>query len=192
MSATTTTAKADTASSTRVVNSPPSTRRDASQTFLTGVNDRGEVVGFYDVISGRNVIEHGFVYDKGKFDAIDVPGSTSTDVTAINNTGELAGRYTDAHSGQHGFIYDNGKLTTIDVPGAEYVTVTAINSRGEATGFYTDNISDDHGFIYNKGKLLIFDAPGAVVTLPSGINQAGEVVGSYRTGSPNGGLGSHL
>ncbi len=41
---------------------------------------------------------HGFIYDKGTFTTIDLPGAFfGTNLTAINNRGEVAGYYDRQH-----------------------------------------------------------------------------------------------
>ena len=46
---------------------------------------------------------------------INFPGSTATNPTAINDSGQIAGWYADANS-EHGFLWDNGTSTAIDGP----------------------------------------------------------------------------
>ena len=49
-------------------------------------------------------LTHGFLLDtSGSFTTIDVPGSTSTGVFGINNSGQIVGRYVDS-TGVHGFL----------------------------------------------------------------------------------------
>jgi hypothetical protein len=49
-------------------------------------------------------VEHGFVYEKGVYTSIDVPGSTLTFVTGINQQGDIVGNYLDRQNVQHGFV----------------------------------------------------------------------------------------
>jgi hypothetical protein len=47
---------------------------------------------------------HGFTLDNGHFIIVDVPGATLTDIFAINDHGQLVGRYLDAQGSSHGFV----------------------------------------------------------------------------------------
>jgi len=61
----------------------------------------GEIIGHYGDSSGG----HGFVYDKGHFTTIDLPGVSVGDTVAlgINNAGNIVGTLQNA-SGVHGFL----------------------------------------------------------------------------------------
>ena len=42
---------------------------------------------------------HGFLWDKGRFTTIDVPGADATTVTDINDRGQIVGAYTEGPAG---------------------------------------------------------------------------------------------
>ena len=46
---------------------------------------------------------HGFLYRDGAFVTIDFPESVFTEVTGINNKGQVVGSYTDSKRIRHGF-----------------------------------------------------------------------------------------
>src|SRR4051794_39416864 len=52
----------------------------ATDTSLNGINNSGQIVGEFRDASGS----HGFVYDRGTFTTLDVPGSSFTAANAIN------------------------------------------------------------------------------------------------------------
>jgi hypothetical protein len=85
-------------------------------TELNGINDPGDIVGFY---FDDNHDTHGFVLSDGVYTALDVPGATLTIAQGISNPGEIVGQYNDAAGNGHGFVLNNGVYTTIDVPGAD-------------------------------------------------------------------------
>lgn len=62
----------------------------ANATFVFGINDRGDTVGFYDDADGNF---QGFLRDRrGHFTDIDAPGAElGTQVTGINERGEIVG-----------------------------------------------------------------------------------------------------
>jgi len=76
----------------------------ATNTFALGINDHGDVVGyFYDGLSTTN--GRGFLRNAaGQFTIIDVPGATGdTRITGINNQGQIVGYFYD-QTGAHGFV----------------------------------------------------------------------------------------
>src|SRR5947209_5788135 len=93
---------------------------DASFTVASGVNAKGDIVGFY------NEFSHGFLLSKGAFTTIDVPGAVYTVAFGINAKGDIVGDYANA-TGLHGFLLSKGAFTTIDVPGALDTGVSGIN-----------------------------------------------------------------
>jgi uncharacterized membrane protein len=94
----------------------------ATDTFGSGVNDVGQIVGCYRDAGGTY---HGFLLDvDGSYTPIDVPGATRTEAYGINSPGQIVGEYVDA-GGRQGFLLDvDGSYTTIDFPGADYTAAT--------------------------------------------------------------------
>ena len=81
-----------------------------TDTFITGENDNGQIVGYYTDLSGG---EHGFLYVGGTFTTIDNPsgmqptlrGATGgTELSGINNAGDIVGAYFDSAGHSHGFV----------------------------------------------------------------------------------------
>lgn len=73
------------------------------------ISERGDIVGWFAYISAIDDCFfagpplHGFLLRQGKYTAIDVPGSISTEPLAINDDGEIVGDYTDKNGNRHGF-----------------------------------------------------------------------------------------
>ena len=72
------------------------------------INERGDIVGLFAYVSTvddcfANPPLHGFLLRRGKYIAIDVPGSTSTTVLGINDDGVIVGTYADKQGVDHGF-----------------------------------------------------------------------------------------
>src|SRR5258708_9156010 len=59
----------------------------ASNTYASGIDDEGRIVGFYQVggFSGG----HGYELGDGNFTAIDVPGASATYASGINAAGDI-------------------------------------------------------------------------------------------------------
>ena len=149
----------------------------AIQQVANGVNDSGEIVGFYEDSSG---VVHGYLESGGVFTTIDVPfsGATATGPEAINNSGEIVGIWDDATT-SHGFLLSGGTYTSFDYPGAVLTEALDMNNSGEIVGDYVDATGIQHGFSLSGGIYAIFDPPGSTATGGNGINDAGEIVGSY-------------
>ena len=148
------------------------------------INDQGQAVGFYGDATGA----HGFLYDKGVFTTIDLPGY-GTEVYDINAQGQVVGEYLDSGTHGHGFIYDHGTYTFgIDVPGATDTFPAAINDAGVIAGSYFD-ATGGHGFLDDHGVFTTIDAPGASGTSITGINNEGQLVGTFSSTSNPGGTG---
>jgi probable HAF family extracellular repeat protein len=56
-----------------------------------GINDAGQIVGGYDAGSIGTV--HGFLLSGGTYTTLDDPGTDQTQLSRINNAGEIAGFY---------------------------------------------------------------------------------------------------
>ena len=164
-------------------------------TVANGINDAGQIVGSYVDNNGKS---HGFVLSNGVYTTVDVPFFAQTWVTAINNTGAIAGYYSDA-SGTYGFIYSGGTYTYLSDPDPNNVLdteITGINDAGQAVGYWSSANGLTHGFQYSSfsqnGTFTPLNNPaGASEMEPGGINNAGQVSGSYHvsTGPQAGGHG---
>jgi hypothetical protein len=116
----------------------------ATSTYTWGINDDGDVVGFYD--SASDGTTHGFLLHEGDFTTVDVPGAQWTSAVAINSRGEITGHFGTADGGYHGYLLSKGTYTTFDVPGATVTGPMQINDHGEMVGFYFDAAWMAHGF----------------------------------------------
>jgi probable HAF family extracellular repeat protein len=68
-------------------------------TYLTGINDTGQIVGSYIGATGQ----HGFLYDNGTFTTLDNPLGV-TEIAGINDSGQIVGNYLDSAGYSHGFF----------------------------------------------------------------------------------------
>lgn len=113
----------------------------------------------------------------GFFTTIDVPGATSTSITAISSSGDLAGTFTDSTGAVHGFVDSHGIFTKFDFPaGSEFSEVTGVNDAGQVVGSYFSGGPFGQGFLYGNGTFSLI-TPYSAGLYPHGINNAGEVVG---------------
>ena len=113
-----------------------------------------------------------------------------TVAAAINNSGEIAGFFTDIKGTIHGFIDIGGMFKTIDPKGATETELLGLNNKGLAVGL--DIIAGRmHGFIYNPltNAFISVDDPNALCascgTTFNGINDRNQVVGFFVDGHGN-------
>jgi uncharacterized membrane protein len=102
---------------------------DGAGTKVSGINDRGQLVGYYDTPDARR----GFLLDEGSFTPIDPPGSLTTLPSGIDNRGRVVGAYLDPNGiNGRGFLWDDGEYRTIVAPGNRTDSIAlAINNRGD-------------------------------------------------------------
>ncbi len=105
----------------------------------TGINDAGNVVGFYLPTAGTSI---GFLDKGGIISTVDPFGSTFTQAIGINQAGDIAGFYVDGNGVQHGYTDVGGVFSSFDPAGSVNTTVNGINRRGQLVGFATidDNV----------------------------------------------------
>ena len=76
----------------------------AVRTYPSGINDFGEIVGYYQ---GTDAPYHGFIYRNNVFTSFDEPSVGSflgTQTGNINNAGQIVGTFTDASGRIQGFL----------------------------------------------------------------------------------------
>jgi uncharacterized membrane protein len=114
----------------------------------TGVNDKGDVSGFYLTAAGMT---HGFWIPFGKAPVtIDYPAATFTQALGLNNLGDVVGAYTDALGKTHGFIHNvvSTQFESIDeINGVGTTVVNGLNNVGQIVGFYVDMAGKTNGFV---------------------------------------------
>jgi hypothetical protein len=128
-------------------------------TFPQGINDLGEIVGYYE---DANNVNHGFVRSAtGVITTFDAPGAcgaaappagcayNGTFAYGINSLGAVVGQYWDENTVPHGFLRAaNGSINKFDVPRAGYLTLpVSINAWGLITGYAYDANFVVHGLL---------------------------------------------
>jgi uncharacterized membrane protein len=145
------------------------------------------VVGYW---SDQYGTIHAYLWGRGRFTGIDVPGAVATNPIDINERDQIVGIYVDDRGAVHGYLWDRGRVTTIDAPGVPITVPFGINNRGQIVGSTQSENSptaERHGFLLAKGVKGPFtriDFPGAPRTQVGGINDLGQIVGRYENPNP--------
>jgi probable HAF family extracellular repeat protein len=131
----------------------PSAASQAGGTTAYGINNAGQIVGFYANAGGLD----GFLLSGGTYTTIHDPLATRGTVAyGINTSGQIVGNYQNGiGSGSHGFLYNpnGGTYTTLDNSlGARGTLAFGINASGLIVGTYIDANSRDHGFRYDPSN----------------------------------------
>jgi hypothetical protein len=124
------------------------------ETFPTGINAHGTVVGTYIYTKGG--LSRDFVrYTDGTYETLSTPTGTTPgcaiDISvspivynpppapvSINNIGTIISCYTDSSSVVSGFLrFEDGSTVTLTHFGSQQTRATAINNSNTITGYYT-------------------------------------------------------
>jgi hypothetical protein len=155
----------------------------SSYTDAIGLNNRGQVVGFYYDLAGQG---HGFLMNGQQFTTIDPPGAVFTQLASINDIGVIGGEYVGTDGIYHGFSYQSGKFTPIEFPNSRGTLVSSVNIFGDVVGFYFDANGFEHGFTLSHGHYQTDDAPNAANTYLGFENNLRQIVGATFTDPVNG------
>lgn len=149
-------------------------------TVATGITNSGTICGYYKDASG---LKHGFILSEGTFTQFDVPNATQTQLTGINDAGDLIGAY---YSGSTPtvFVYIDGVVRNVVIEDPHNTTGIfpgGINNADEFVGsYYAPNFLPTYGFVGLAPKRVIdhIVAPHATQTYLNGLNDNGIAVGS--------------
>jgi hypothetical protein len=150
----------------------------AVQTQARGINNNGEIVGFYKTsaacvdnnVEVPNCDTKGFKYVNGTYIKLMVPNSVSTAIMGVNDLGDLVGFYTNSDKSRHGFIwYHQNIVKTIDDanPSGLFTVPFGINKAGTVVGgLWSTGQSgtfSEGGWVWVNGKFSTMEpsTPGA-------------------------------
>jgi probable HAF family extracellular repeat protein len=167
----------------------------SATTAAIKISSHGEIVGWYGVNNtpfgylGGGGLSSPFVYNKGSYKTIPIPGGYPGSASGVNNHAQVVGSYNSSLScpagtnscalPSSGFLYQDGQLTTIDFPGAANTALSAINDHGEIVGGFENDINTaGMPFIYLDGTFTRLDVPGAMVAGATDVNEQGVIVGN--------------
>jgi hypothetical protein len=121
-----------------------------------------------------------------RFIPYDVPGSTTTSLTAVNDEGTFIGTFVDRQDHRHGFSQGHRDFDIIDDPDFPPGTTgpEGINDLGDIVGLIYDSgdptdTTASHGFYLHEHHFRTIDYPGATATQVYGINDFGVMSGFF-------------
>jgi uncharacterized membrane protein len=116
-----------------------------------GINSASTIVGDYQ---DQNLVNHGFIYQKGQFAVVDYFGASNTDLTGINDLGQMVGGYGTMSSSAprigplpDAFFLDQGNFTPFQAPvGDAQVSWTDTLNGDQFVGLYADSLETFYGY----------------------------------------------
>ena len=116
----------------------------------TGINDHGDVTGFYNKTSKQ--VDAFLRLADGQFITLAVHGAAMTQAFGVNGSDEVVGAYTVGSGNNaktHGFTWRPGSgFKTVDDPhGIGTTTINGVNDHGDLVGFYTDSAGNTDGML---------------------------------------------
>jgi hypothetical protein len=120
-------------------------------TRLTGINNKGQIVGHYNTLRNVPSEEFQFIYDNGTFTPVEFPGADQTHIEGFNNNSQILGWYSDSACGSRCiFLFDSGEYFTISLPlppnaprpdgapagTASLSNIGGLNDKGQFVGAY--------------------------------------------------------
>jgi hypothetical protein len=141
-------------------------------TELTGINKYNSAVGWY---LDSSEFAHGFKrFSNGGLAAINFPGAQSTFAIGINDSGTIAGFYSNPN--EHGFIYHNGQWATVDYPNTSGTEVYGISNGGVVIGL-DHSLEQGRAFMFANGTFKVISVPNSFYTHALGIAPNGLITG---------------
>ena len=182
------------------------------QTEANGINPEGDIVGDYFappgapgapecLIAFSPACRRGFLYKRGQFSDVLVPGKKGSIPNAITPNGAIYGcdHDDDYFTSMFGFVRTHsGGFETLNAGGGELAdptqSVPASMNNGATpdgtiiVGLYVDPPApggQNHGYIVQDEVFRSYDVPGSVATQSWGINPGRDFVGLYDDASGN-------
>lgn len=179
-----------------------------NESFATGVNTQGQVVGVAanaipDTFCyfGWGTQCHAFLWQNGVMRDLGTLGGANSAGAFVNEAGEVAG-WADTSSTpdpvvglppNHPFLWKDGKMRDLGtIGGTQTPDMGSLNERGQVTGAMT--LADEqksHAFLWEGKKLIDLGTFGGDHSNANGLNNAGEVTGyaQYPISCPEPGAG---
>jgi uncharacterized membrane protein len=181
-------ARSDAAAPTDHLRFIPVSVCDTCWTLPYGINDEGQISGSFFDAAGTT---RAFVKTGDKYDVVNIPGATFSELFRISDSGTAVGDYADADGIYHPFTRNpDGILNLLPgCPDATFSGAIDIFDHDKAIlGYCTKDPAQTTvfvGYILQDGHYVTGAFPGANVinTFYVYMNNRGDLVGSFETGT---------
>lgn len=155
-------------------------------TMPTGINQRGMIVGTYQLERGADLLMRPFTYRDGTYTLYKVGEPAAYSFDDINDLRHIVSNIGHRDFTTETWFGDRRHHTTLEVPGAVDTRAYALNDLDLVAGAY-DHDPDEHGILTTsaftwsrRDGYRTFDAPAAAgLTVAWGVNVEGAIVGVY-------------
>lgn len=117
-----------------------------------------------------------------KYQSVDYPGATATEVFAVNDLRQYVGAERESDGTHFALLNEGAGFNRIDLSalGAIQSWAYSINSMTDVAGTYIDAGGVSHGYVHHAdGSIETIDFPGGNNTQGYGVNDRGTVIGLY-------------
>ncbi len=148
------------------------------------INDNGVIVG--GLLKCGLCQQLGFIFDGTTYTTLNVPGSTFTSATGINNQGTISITAANPSGKYSAYIYDGTSYTKIDAPGYADSYASGINNLGDVSITVDKTVGSrqvEYGGVLSGGQYLFFSYRNIQkeLTRSAGINDHRQLVGDFET-----------
>jgi len=151
----------------------------AANTYVLGMNDRGDVVGSF-IMPGSNVA-HGFSRVGGIYRFESIQGATEGVVADIDNAGRIVGNCPETICIAGGYVRSpTGDVQLLPRPDSDAWEPMSVNEQLQITGGIRI-LGVSSGFVWTGTNWTLLNFPGAYGTTVRDINASGTSVGDYAT-----------
>jgi probable HAF family extracellular repeat protein len=157
-----------------------------SDAMALGINERGQIIGnsytsFDKSAVCRSLTTGAFLWEHGKMTNLGSLGGTCTQVSAINNRGQVVGSsFLAGDQVLHPFLWERGRLVDLGTLGGNFASANFVNEAGDIAGVQSEAGNDDiiHATVWSRGRIFDLGAPGPGQCSDAwGINAHSQVVG---------------
>jgi probable HAF family extracellular repeat protein len=154
----------------------------ATGSYATGMNNRGQLVGYFSPAPG---VQHAFLYTGSAFLDLGTLGGDTSRAARINDAGSVVGAADTAGGKTHAFLYAGGRMTDLGTLGGNDSSAAGINGGGQIVGA-ADTPGGSFAFLYRPGGAMqsLGTLPEGQASSANGINDAGQVTGGSFVGPP--------
>jgi probable HAF family extracellular repeat protein len=123
---------------------------ELSGSYVTGLNDRGQAVGFSYTKAG---VLFAFLSQNGRARSLGTLGGKSSTASAINQRGQIIG-WSDTKGGaQHAFLWESGRMRDLGTLGGKSSRALGLNEHGDVVGWSDTGAAAHHAFVWTNGRM---------------------------------------